>query len=193
MNRLVLLREQLHYATRHPLVRRIAWVDAALLALVLATTGFWWPAHSAHRAVLAQTEETRRLMVEAMHSAELARAYQRAAQAVERIERKLDVPVKQAALVEALGKLARKHGVRIVSESFDEGKMQGSYQATVLDLSVQGKYGEVRAFLGEVSTLPTLVVIQEARLERLRESAGSIRAQLQLVAYRALTAKSARS
>lgn len=173
------------YALRDRRVRLTITIDAVLLMLLLATILlYWWPQVSAQRQLHGQIEESRRALVIALQASDIAKAHAEAARVTKAVDEKLRAPVKQAQLVQGLAMLARTHGVRIVSESYEEGKRQTDYAPLFLQVMVEGKYGGIRGFLSDLSTLPLWLEAEELRLERLRESSSVLRAQVRLRAIR---------
>lgn len=168
-------------AARSPHVRATAMADVVLLVVFVSIVlAYWWPKASAEQALAAKIEETRRAVTDAMQANDVLSAYARATRATEAIERKLQAPVKQAQLVQSLAALARRHEVRIVSESYEEGRRQAEYVPLFLQVALEGRYAAIRGFLGEIYALPLWVEVEDARLERLREPAGLMKAQLRL-------------
>ena len=177
----------LRYSARHPYVRAGMIAGAAALALMaLAYAGSWWSAGREHARLIEGIESKRRAAVDSAHAGEVARAFQRARRDIDAIERKLEAAVEQAVLVEKLGRLARSKNVKVVSESYEEGKALGAgYVPLIMDITLQGSYPDMREFLLDLPALPALIEVQDARIERARESAGVLKARLRLVAYRA--------
>jgi Tfp pilus assembly protein PilO len=178
--------EAVRYSAGYPLARAgliAALATSAIVAVSIVI--FWWPVAREHGDLNHQVQIARRAAVEAQQTAELIHAYRHAVDTVTVVERKLDTPVRQAKLVESLGHLARKRGVRVLSESYEEGKAQNGYVPLTLDLSLQGNYASVHGFLAEIPNLPAWVEVQEARFEGIREAGGrQVRAQIRLIAYR---------
>jgi Tfp pilus assembly protein PilO len=153
--------------------------------VALSVIAYWWPAAREHANLVREVQAARRAVVQAQQTSELIRAYLRAVDTATAIERKLDTPLRQARLVESLGQLARKHGVRVLSESYEEGKPRNGYIPLALDLNLQGDYGPVRGFLAGIPGLPAWVEVQEARFEGVRDAGvRQVRAQIRLLAYR---------
>jgi Tfp pilus assembly protein PilO len=146
--------------------------------------GFWWPAFRAQETLDRKIDEARRAIATALQAGELLKGFAAATRATETIERKLNAPIRQAQLVQALAAIAGRHGVRIVSESYDEGKAQADYVPLFMQVALQGNYQGMRGFLNDVPTLPLWVEVEDVRLERLREPAGQIKAQVRLRAIR---------
>lgn len=173
--------KRLANAARSPHVRAIAVLDMVLLAAFLVVAlAYWWPKARAEEALSARIEETRRALADAMQASDMLSAYARATRAAEVVEKKLQASVKQAQLVESLAALARRHSVRIVSESYEEGRRQADYVPLFLQVALEGRYASIRGFVREVYALPLWVEVEDARLERLREPAGLVKAQLRL-------------
>ncbi len=182
MRRRALLKD-LGYSLHHPWVRTALW--ACLVGLLCAVLGaaFWWPAYQGHAELERQIAAKRREFVQAQQAEQLARAYVKAQQDVTLLEKKLEHAATQAQLVENLARLARQHGVRIISETYEEGRSGAGPVALHAGLAVQGSYRAVREFIRGVSTLPTWSEVHEVWLEKARES-NWIKGRIRLVTYR---------
>lgn len=178
------------YSAGYPPARTGLIAVLVTLAMVaISIVFFWWPVARDYGNLVQEVQQARRAAVDAQQRAELIRAYHRAAETATAIERKLDTPLRQAKLVEGLGQLARKRGVRVLSESYEEGKAQNGYLPLAVDMSLQGNYASVHGFLAEIPSLPAWVEVQEARFEGIRDAGGRlVRAQIRLVAYRKIAA-----
>lgn len=177
---------------RHPFVRLgVGVAAAAAVATLTVYLAFWLPAEHAHQALIADIDVKRKGIVTALHAHDVVRAYNQAQKILPSLERKLENAGGQSDLVNHLEKLARKRGVKILSESYEEGKSKGPYAPLHLDIALQGGYPALRAFLRDIPALPAWGEIQELRLERSREGAGQIRAQMRLVTYRRTADKAA--
>jgi hypothetical protein len=175
---------ELRYSARHPWARAGLWAAAAAGALMLAAAALWWPAQRERLALEGEIAAKRRALVQARQSDELGRAYVQAQAAVVVLEKKLQHGATQAELVENFARLARRHGVRIAAETYDEGRnASGQQPALSAELSVQGSYPALREFLRELSALPTWSEVHEVRLETLR-GAGTQKGRIRIITYR---------
>ena len=177
---------RLRYVLRHPVVRAGAW--AAALCLVAAATSFaaWLPTHQRVQHLAQELGAKSRALREADQSEKVRLAYEQARKAVEVLEAKLEQAATQAQLLEDFGRLARQHGVRIVSEAYEEGKGAGVQQTLNAELAIRGSYGSIRGFLAATSALRTWSEIDEVVLERARE-AGVVEGKVRIVTYRGTT------
>jgi Tfp pilus assembly protein PilO len=157
---------ELRYSLRHPWTRAGAWAFGAALLAAGAALGAWWPQERAHRALEEEIVAQRRALAQAKRVDELARAYVQARQEVAILDRKLAEAATQAQLVQSFARLARKHGVKIVAESYEEGR--GALPALAADLTVQGAYPALREFVADLAGLPTWSEVQELRIESAR-------------------------
>jgi Tfp pilus assembly protein PilO len=123
--------------------------------------------------------------IEATRADELSRAQRKAVAAMALFENKLGVKAGQADLIQGIARLAAQRGVRVVSQSFDEGRVQRGDAALFLELGLTGSYASLRRLLSDFATLPMWLEVVEARIERSGESGGQVRAQLRLLTYRA--------
>lgn len=184
MNRLRPVFESWRYAARHPMNKAAL---ASLLLLLIATGvafGSWWPAYRERQALIAQIETQRRAAVDALHAADVARAYRAARSNADALAQKLNTSGGQADMVKSLERLAAKCHVRIVSQAYEEGKAKNEYLPLYLDTGLQASYPSLREFLAELSTLPVWVEVQDMNLARAREQPGLIKANLRLLTYR---------
>ncbi len=179
-------------AQRHPLVRtgRMAMLVSLALALLVGAS-YWWPAQRAQAQAAADVDAKRKTLMLAMHAKEIARAHASAAKQIEALERKLNANNVQASLVEQLARLAGKHGIKIVSEVFEQGREQQGYVPLHLELNVQGSYGGLRGFLVGVQALPTWTYVQEGAISA-DQDRGVLKARLRLVTYRRVATTQAR-
>lgn len=176
------------YSTRHPQVRRGFWVSVVAVSLCLLALIYWWPAHSSYQRLIEETQAKRREIVMSREAQDIANLYHQASQQIPVLERKLNNAVGQAELVNHLATLARQHGVKVLAESYNEGKNEGKgterYRSLVVQLTLQGRYGALRQFMQGLSDLPVWSEIQDARLESNRAMAGQVKGQLSIVIFR---------
>src|SRR3954465_7679210 len=176
-------RADLRHSARHPWARgglRACALGGVLLAVSLAA---WWPAQRSSAALEGEIAAKRRALAQTRQAHELVGAYAKAAKEVAVLERKLEHAATQAQLVESFARLAAKHGVKIVGETYDEGRGAGAQAGLSAELSVQGPYPALREFLRELSALPTWSEVQEVRLETARES-GMQKGRIRIMTYR---------
>ena len=176
--------DSLRYAFRHPYVRAGAWINLGLVVTVGAVAVARWPVVQEHRQLTSAIESKRQQMVYAMQAGEMMRHYRHAQLVLPPLEQKLQTSARQSELIDNLGRLARQHDIRILSQAFEEGKTRGAYQPLYVNLALQGRYVALRDFLNELSSLPAWLEIQEAGIERSRETPDAVRAQLRLSVLR---------
>lgn len=171
------------FAARQPAVRILGLVAASAIVVVVALWAIYWrPAYRTTEALRVQVDAARRDTVKALQDIELERVYRAAAKDVPRIEAKLNVGGGQAALVQQIAQLANKHQIKVLGETYDEGKINEGYVPLRLELNLQGHYLGIRNFLANLSELPHWVSVQEAVLTR--GDSGDIKAQLRLLTFR---------
>jgi Tfp pilus assembly protein PilO len=173
----------LRYSSRHPWARAGLWVCAVAAALLLTVLAVWWPAHRQTTALEDQIAGKRRELVQAHQAEDLVRAYAQARKDVALLEKKLDRAATQSQLVDSFAHLARRHGVRIVSETYEEGRTAGAQMTLNAELSVQGSYPALHEFLRDLSTLATWSEVQEVRLES-TQGATTQKGRIRVMTYR---------
>jgi Tfp pilus assembly protein PilO len=183
MNGLQHMQSQIGYSLRHRAVR--AGVVACLLAAIgLAVAAIvWWPAERANAALTERLADERRALIEGKQAGEAARVHARNLQVVPALEAKLDAAVDQTEIVDGLGRLARRHGLRIVNQSYAERRDQGRGAGLVVELAVEGRYGAVRNFLHGIAGLPVWIEVNEVQLDRAGDS-GAVKGRLRLTSFR---------
>lgn len=179
---------------RHPGLRLGVLVALLGAGLALAVgLGQWRPVAREHAALRQQIAAARRAAIQAQDARSLLRAYGDATQAVAQAEQKLQAPAGQSELVTRLAQLAEQHEVQILGQSYEEGRVVKSEAGSagsvlVLTLKLEAGYPALREFLAELPRLKSWVDVEEARLERSRESPELLRAQLRLAVLRAVAA-----
>jgi Tfp pilus assembly protein PilO len=174
----------LRYVLRDRGVRAGLGLCAAGALLLAAALLYWWPTHRAHQQLRADIRDGQRALADLAHAAELAGAYERAAREVAALDAKLGYAGGQAKLVESLGAAARRRGIRVLSESYEESREpQAGHVTLLLNLALAGDYLAVRAFLRDVPDLPAWCAIREVRLDR-EESTSSVKATVRLAVFR---------
>lgn len=158
-----------------------ACLAGALLAA--AAAAYWWPAERASAAAEDALALKRRALAQARHAREVLDAYGQAAKQVAVLEKKLAHAATQAQLVQHFSRLARSRGVKIVGETYDEGRGSAAQPALGAELAVQGGFPALRNFLGDLAALPTWSEVQEVRLESLPGSAEQ-KGRVRIVTYR---------
>jgi len=180
------MRERLFYSLRHPAVKSgVVAVGVAAAVLVFALA-FRWPAQRAHQTLEASLSEARHALVTARQAETMAALHAGHLQTVPQLEAKLAAAGDQTRVVNALGELARRHGLRIQNQSYAE-RRDGAGLA--IDLVVEGSYASARNFLHGVAALPVWIEVHEVHLDR-GSDAGSVKGRFRLVSVRARTGAS---
>jgi hypothetical protein len=173
----------LRYASRHPSARAGFWAGLTAMVLVAAAMVYWLPAKRADWALNDELAAKRRAFVQMQQADDLLRRYELAHKAVPRLERKLEQSASQAQLVESLARLARQHSVRVVGETYDEGRSAGGQTLLLAELTVQGNYLSLRDLLRDLPSLPMWIEVQEVRLEDVR-GAAQIKGRIRIATWR---------
>ncbi|HEY6095568.1 MAG TPA: hypothetical protein VIU93_11515 [Gallionellaceae bacterium] len=179
------IRMALHFAWRHAALRRAAYVALAAMATVLLTAlAWWWPASRQAAALQDEIAARRAVMVNVARMNQIAQAERQAARDIVPLESKLHARSSQADLVQAIARLANAHGVRVISQSFDEGKGTQGNGALYLDLGLSGSYPGLRGMIADLAGLPAWAEVVDASFERGSAAGTPLRAQLRLLTYR---------
>jgi Tfp pilus assembly protein PilO len=185
MNRFAGTMTALRYSLRCPAVKRGTY--AVLLALVMflgVALGWWGPAKREATSLEQALDENRAAAVQALRMAEIAHVHDDALRTVAKLENKLTVAASQADLIQGVAKLAVQHGVRVIAQSFDEGRGQHNDSALYMELGLAGSYPALRGMINDLATLPMWTEVVEARLDHSGENSAPVRAQLRLLTLR---------
>ncbi len=175
----------LRYGLRSRAVRAAgSAVFSAALLFATVVLVWWWPASHQQSALQQAIDSRRTAAMEAARSAEVVRAENEARQAAALLEKKLSASASQTDLIRGVAKLAAHHGVRVVTQSFDEGRGQRTEGALYMDVGLSGNYAALRGMLGDFATLPMWIEVIEARFDHAGDGGGAVRAQLRLLTYR---------
>lgn len=168
------------YGLRHPLARSGLIALAVALVLLIAAVVLWRPVASERAELDEQIARQRRALVAVREARALHEAYVQAAERVPQLETRLRQAVSSAALVGHFGELARRQDVRIVTESYDDSRAEGPWQAVSGELTVEGDYPAIRGFVSAIAGLPTWSVVDELRIASVA-GRGALRARLRVV------------
>ncbi len=175
----------LRYSLRCKAVRLPMFALLGIGCICLAVAGAWWlPAQHEHAQLEHDIAARRASITDAARAAELVEAHSRAVGALALLEKKLGAQAGQAEVIQDIARLALRRGVRVVSQSFDEGRAQHKDGALYLNLGVTGSYPSLRQLLGDFASLPVWLEVVEAHIERATDGGSQIRAQLRLLTYR---------
>ncbi len=176
----------LRYSLRCKAVRLGSYALLGAAATGLAVAGAWWlPAQREHARLEGDVMARRAAMADAARAAGVGEAQRKALAALALQEKKLGARAGQAELIRDVAHLASQRGMRVVSQSFDEGRTQAGDGALYLNLGLTGSYPSLRSLLDDFAALPVWLEVVEAHIERASEGGGLVRAQLRLVTYRA--------
>ena len=179
--------QKLRYSLRSGIVRLGAAATLLTALLCLITVLAWWgPAQREQSDLQQQIASKRSATVNAVRMSNVAHAQRKAMQSIVLLEKKLEVHAGQAELIQGIAKLAERRKVRVISQSFDEGRAQQGDAALYLELGLSGSYTGVRDLLADFSTLPMWIEVIETRIDRNIEAGGAIKAQLRLLTYRGM-------
>lgn len=175
----------LRYSLRCAAVRRAAMTAAASAAISITIAIAWWgPAKQEQARLQGAVDAIRIANAENARMASAVQAEHEALQSVALLEKKLAMPASQAELIQGVDRLAARRGVRVVAQSFDEGKAQHKDGALYMELGLVGNYGSLRGLMGDLASLPMWVEVVEVRFDRGGDDGAPLRAQLRLLTYR---------
>jgi Tfp pilus assembly protein PilO len=157
---------------------------ATALVCLLVALAWWGPAMREQMRLQQAIDAHRAEAVEALRSSRVAHAQREALHAVAVLEKKLELRAGQAELIQGIARLASQRGVRVISQSFDQGRVQSGDAPLYLELGLLGNYPALRGLMDDLATLPMWIELVEARIDRAGESGAPLKAQLRLLTYR---------
>lgn len=174
----------LRYAFRHPAIRLGVLAGALSLAVAAGVgTAYWWPEFKSRAALEESLNSERKRIVESMHVRRLEAAYRTARRDLKKLDAKLRTEIKQAELVENLGRLAARNRIKILSETYEEQSAKGGFRALNQELNLLGGYGALRSFMAGIRRLPTWTIVRSARLERSQKDRNMVKAKLRIATF----------
>jgi hypothetical protein len=171
------------YAARHPWLRSLLWLNAAIALSLLPLLAVWAYTAREHDRLDSAIDATRRQLVDKQQGGRLSRVVRESGVLVPAFEKKLQNASGQAQIIDQFLKLARRHGVRLNGTSFDTRPARDRYQPVLIELRLQGTYPALRNLFREMQTLPLWAEIQELSMEPERDG-GGLRARVRVLSYR---------
>lgn len=101
---------------------------------------------------------------------------------LETLEKRLSSRSSQVEMVEHLNNLARSSGVHVKASTFKHGKPDKGVRRSHQEIVLNGQYFGLREFLKGLTSLPTLTVPVETKVERENDT-RKIKASIHLVSY----------
>jgi hypothetical protein len=172
------------YTLLHPKVKKAAWAACLCLVLdLLVLALFWGPVAFQHHRLEKGIRDYRRAEREARQAVENSQQYEQLVKRAASLEAKWETPVTQSELIESLTRLSSKNGLKVISQDFDVTPGKGGGQSFRQNLALAGSYASLRHFLAGLENLPSLTVVETARLEREGLAGSEVRASLQLSTF----------
>lgn len=151
---------------RAPILRPHLFVALAATVVFALTVIYALPTQLRYSEAQDALAAARQRWSAVAYEQELAKAYAVAARTLPAVEVKLQHKAPQLALVKQLPKLAARHRVRILAQSYETAKTKDEYALLRLTLGVEATYPDLRAFLAAFDELETLSVVEEGSFAR---------------------------
>lgn len=104
------------------------------------------------------------------------------ASALTNLRRRFSAKTDRAGLVENMAELAERHSVNIIHGSNSFGRSIGNVKPILQDLTIEGSYPQVRAFLDGIARLNTLTLLRRAEFSGGKDGT-KIRVKLKLKTF----------
>ncbi len=171
------------YSLKHPRVKVAAVAAIFIFGVNLILFLFFcMPAALQNHRLQRAIDDHQSKILEINRAQTLADRYENLSKRVSVLETKWASPNTQSELIRSLDRLAAKEGLKVVSQDFDLQPSGGSGKCFVQNITLTGNYVSLKKFLDELENLPTLTLVEQARLERIGEGV-QVRANLELTTY----------
>ena len=172
------------YTLRQQGVRRgLVLLAAALILLTIAGIQYHRIVTNEIGGLRAELENKRREAVDAQYAIQLVAAFSNGKEQIAVLKKKLQVQGVQSTLVHEIEKLCRQNAVRVLAQSYQDGKMEGSYAVLRHELVVAGSYHKLRKLIRDMEKLPTLSLVEEASFTKPSEQDARLKLSLRLATY----------
>jgi len=171
------------YSLKHPRVKIAAMAVGFIFGVNLILFGFFYmPVALRNHQLQKAIDDHQNKISEINREQALIGRYENLSKRVSFLETKWAASNSQSELIRSLDRLAAKEGLKIVSQDFDLQPSGTGGKCFVQNITLLGNYKSLKIFLDELENLPTLTLVEQARLERVGEGA-QIRANLELTTY----------
>lgn len=172
------------YTLRQAGVRRgLVALAVALMLLAIAGIQYRRIVTNEIGGLRAEFEQKRREAVDAQYAKQLVAAFNTGKKQIAVLEQKLQVEGVQSTLVHEMEKLCRLNAVKVLAQSYQDGKVEGSYAVLQHELVVAGSYGNLRRLIRDMEKLPTLSFIEEAGFSKSTGRDARLKLSLRLSTY----------
>lgn len=184
MNRRTLWVKGVRYTLRQSGVRRgLVALAVALTLLIIAGVQYHRIVTNEIGGLKAELEQKRRQVVDAQYAKQLVAAFSTGKNQIAVLEQKLQVKGVQSTLVHEVGKLCRANAVRVLAQSYQDGKVEGGYAVLQHELVAAGSYYNLRRLIRDMERLPTLSFIEEASFSKSAGRDARLKLSLRLSTY----------
>jgi Tfp pilus assembly protein PilO len=172
------------YTLHQPGVRRgLALLAVALILLIVSGIQYHRIVTNEIGGLRDELDQKRREAVDTHYAKELVAAFSTGKKQMAVLEKKLLVQGVQSTLVHEIEKLCRLNAVKVLGQSYQDGKMEGSNAVLQHELAVAGSYYNLRRLIRDIEKLPTLSFIEEASFSKLSERDAGLKLTLRLSTY----------
>lgn len=173
---------QFKFTFRHPVV----WfggiaVIVAVAALVLTTFFYWYPEAKSNIKSKNDINNLRNKHILANSLNSLSHTYYASEKLLNKIEGKLVSSAGLAEFTNELHKLASRNNVKITISSSGIQEKE-SYKLLNQELTIKGRYSEMRKFILGLKDMPTWTLVKEVRFKKINSSDDLI-GEFVLVSY----------
>ena len=174
----------IRYTLSHQGVRRgLVVLAAALLLLIIAAAQYHRKVRIEIGSLKVALDHKRREAVDTEYAKQVTVAFSAGKKQVAVLDQKLRVSSVQSTLVHEVEKLCRLNAIQVLAQTYQDGKVEGSYALLQHELVVAGNYPNLRRLIRELERLPTLSFVEEASFTKSSERDARLKLSLRLATY----------
>jgi hypothetical protein len=170
---------------RHPLLKTLIVLFLLLSALfVYIIVAEWYPKNSIFNQLNEEIKLSKQKLANNIQIIKFVEQYNKTLNELTILEEKLNVNVTQSYLKSTMNEAAIKSNIKIISESYEEGRMTNDFIPLFQELTLKGDYPSLKKFLVAITNFNTWTEVIEAQITRDRKQNQQLEILLKLVTYR---------
>lgn len=163
--------------------RGLVVLAVALILLIIGGIQYHRKATIEIGGLQAELAQKRREAADMQYAKQVAVAFSAGQKQIAVLEQKLRVQGVQSTLVHEMEKLCKLSAAQVLAQTYQDGKVEGSYGVLQHELVVAGSYHNLRRLIRELERLPTLSFVEEANFSKPSGRDARLKLSLRLATY----------
>lgn len=155
----------------------------AVVVYMMVYGALWHPAMTEYQKINDEIAQTKRLVITQMAHNKMAERYPTLLASTQNTFEKINTPTLQSAFNEKMSQLVNKHRIHVLNETNVAGVSKKGFTPLLQEMTLQGEYTEIKAFLTELDTLPYWTEIQNINISRISVSSQEVNATVLIKIY----------